>query len=124
MCLVGHVACERDVGHVRSPTCALLRDNARRQRDNASMPVAHVKAGRHVGAALRAGLGGGLHVVAVGARLAVGAGLQAATRSSTSCYPIHKQIDKLNCVLTNKIAKPNLTNSLERHVELRATCES
>jgi hypothetical protein len=69
-------------------------------------------------AALRAGLGGGLHGGAVGA------GLQAATRSSTSCYPVHKQIDKLNCVLTNKIAKPNLTNSLERHVELRATCES
>ena len=64
-------------------------------------------------AALRAGLGGGLHGGAVGA------GLQAATRSSTSCYPIHKQIDEQNCVLTNKIAKPNLTNSLEGHVELR-----
>ena len=83
------------VEHVRCPTCSML--SATMRGDSETMRVPHVKAGRHLPVRLHP-----------------------ATRSSTSCYPIHKQIDKQNCVLTIKIAKPNLTNSLERHVGLRA----
>ncbi len=101
------------VALVRSPTCALLRSATMRGHSE-TMPVAHVKPDRHVPAALGAALGAALHRGALPPRP------HPATRSSTSWCPIHKQIDKQSCVLTNKIAKPNLTNLLKRHVELRA----
>ncbi len=99
-----------------SHLCALrlVRCSATMRGHSETMPVAHVKPDRHVPAALGAALGAGLHRGALPPRP------HPATRSSTSWCPIHKKIDKQNCVLTNKIAKPNLTNLLKRHVELRA----
>ena len=94
------------VEHVRCPTCSVLC--ATMCDDSETMRVTHVKTDRHLPA--RRHLPAPLHLPAR---------LHPATRSSTSCYPIHKQIDEQNCVLTNKIAKPNLTNSLEGHVDLR-----